>query len=65
MIRLNNHLLPHLPYRSLSARTVSSPLLPPSASSLRRLVDNNHPAGRNQLGVVRRHLLGPNPVGQS
>lgn len=64
MMHLNNHHPPLLPYRSLSARTGSSPLLPPSASSLRRLVDNNRRAACNQLDVVGRHLLDPNPVEQ-
>ena len=65
MVYLNNR-HPHLlPYRNLSAHTVSSPLLPPSASSLRRLVDNNRRAACNQLDVVGRHLLDPNPVKQS
>jgi hypothetical protein len=64
MMHLNNHLPPLLPYRSLSARTGSLPLLPPSASSLRRLVDSNRRAACNQLDVVGRHLLDPNPVEQ-
>src|SRR5258707_6420414 len=62
MMNLNNHHPPLLPYRSLSARTESSPLLPPSASSLRCLVDSNRRAAYNQLDVVGHHLLDPNPV---
>jgi hypothetical protein len=64
-MHLNNRHPPLLPYRSLSARTVSSPLLPPSASLQRCLVDNNRRAACNQLDVVGRHLLDPNPIEQS
>ena len=62
VMHLNNHLPPLLPCRSLSARTGSSPLPPPSASSLRHLVDSNYQAACNRLDVVGRHLLDPDPV---
>ncbi len=61
-MHLSNHLPPRLPCRSLSAHTISLPLLPLSVSSLRHPVDSNHRAACNRLGVMGHRLLDPSPA---